>query len=296
MIHHDQTGQLEAIADDTQGPTVQTARWVVGAMLLIASLASAALFSSWRDSKEAQNARKGLSGEIQGIRDSYNSVLVPLQEQLAQAQTTNVGLQAELLSVKQGLQLAQNGVTLARKQAQQLNNRQGEEIRQLAAMDTEVKKQLATKANSEDVKAMNGEVIDVRNELNTAKSDLQMTRSEMGTLIAKNHDDIEVLRRRGERDYFEFTIAGKNTPQKMGDVTIELRSTDSKKNQCNLAFVLDDKHIEKRDRTIDEPIFFYRHGEKQPLEVVINHVEKNKVVGYLSVPKEKLQVALAGGN
>ena len=85
----------------------------------------------------------------------------------------------------------------------------------------------------------------------------------------------------------------------MGDVSIELRGTDPKKNQCNLALVVDDKRTEKRNRTIDEPIFFYAHGDKRPMEIVINQVEKNKVVGYLSnLPKTVQQVttASAGGN
>ena len=122
-----------------------------------------------------------------------------------------------------------------------------------------------------------------------------MARSEMGTLIAKNHDDVETLRRLGERDYIEFTIAEKNKPQKVGDVTVELRSADPKKKQCNLAIVVDDKRTEKRDRTVNEPIFFYAHGSHQPMEVVINQVDKGKVVGYLSVPKTMQQTASAGG-
>jgi hypothetical protein len=125
----------------------------------------------------------------------------------------------------------------------------------------------------------------VRNDLEGTKKDLQMARSEMGTLIAKNHDDVETLRRLGERDYIEFTVAAKNTPQKVGDITIELKGTDAKKNQCNLALVVDDKRTEKRNRGVNEPIFFYEHGSHRPTEVVINTVDKNKITGYLSVPK-----------
>jgi hypothetical protein len=123
-----------------------------------------------------------------------------------------------------------------------------------------------------------------------------MARSEMGTLIAKNHSDIETLRRLGERDYVEFTIAGRNKPQKVGDFTVELRGTDPKKNQCSLAIVIDDKRTEKRNRPVNEPIFFYAHGAHQPMEVVINQVEKSKVTGYLSVPKTAQQNTNASGS
>jgi hypothetical protein len=164
-------------------------------------------------------------------------------------------------------------------------------------MDNQVTNQLATKASTEEVNAVSGEVGGVRTDLDATRKDLQMARSEMGTLIAKNHDDIETLRRLGERDYIEFTIAAKNTPQKVGDTMIELRSTDPKKNQYNLALVVDDKRTEKRNRQINEPIFFYAHGAHQPMEVVINQVEKNKVTGYLSVPKTvQTQPVAAGGN
>ena len=143
---------------------------------------------------------------------------------------------------------------------------------------------------------MSGEVGVVRTDLESTKNDLNMARSEMGTLIAKNHDDVETLRRLGERDYIEFTIAEKNKPQKVGDVSVELRSADPKKNQCNLAIIVDDKRTEKRNRSVDEPIFFYADGAHQPMEVVINQVEKGKVTGYLSVPKGMQQPTTAAGN
>jgi hypothetical protein len=82
----------------------------------------------------------------------------------------------------------------------------------------------------------------------------------------------------------------------VGDVTIELKGTDPKKNQCNLAIVVDDRRTEKRARTINEPIFFYVHGSRRPMEIVINQVEKNKVAGYLSVPKPVQQGGTSSGN
>jgi hypothetical protein len=163
-------------------------------------------------------------------------------------------------------------------------------------MNDQVKDQLDTKASTDEVKSVSGEVSGVRTDLNSTKNDLQMARSDLGTLIAKNHDDLEALRRLGERDYIEFTIDKKNALQKVGDVQIELHSTDPKKNQCNLALVVEDQRTEKRNRTINEPIFFYAHGAHQPMEVVINQVQKNKVVGYLSIPKTMQPATSASGN
>ena len=142
----------------------------------------------------------------------------------------------DLSVVTKKLQITQGQLKKARQEAQdEAQQVRDDTAKQIADMGTEVNGQLATKATQDDVKAVNGQVTGVRTDLDSTKKDLQMARSEMGTLIAKNHDDIETLRRLGERDYIEFTIAAKNTPQKVGDVTIELKGTDPKKNQCNLA-------------------------------------------------------------
>jgi hypothetical protein len=107
----------------------------------------------------------------------------------------------------------------------------------------------------------------------------------MGTLIARNHDEIDQLRRLGERDYVEFTIAGRNKPQKVGNVTVELKGVNEKKNQYSVAMTVEDKHFDKKNRALNEPIFFYTSGTKIPEEVVINKVGKDTISGYVSVPK-----------
>jgi hypothetical protein len=271
--------------DDTGRTTVVnegSPRWVVPAMILLGVLALVGMWIGWRGLTYAQDSRTSFSSDIRAMHQSYDSVLDSVQQRLTQSEKTNTDLQDDFRVVASRLRITQSQLKKAREDAQQIRD---DDAIQLAAMDAKVKDQLDTKASTEDVKAVSGEVSGVRTDLNTTKNDLQMARSEMGTLIAKNHDDVETLRRLGEREYVEFTIAGKNAQQKVGDVGIELRGTDPKKNQCNLALVVDDKRTEKRNRTINEPIFFYAHGARQPMEVVINQVEKNKVIGYLSIPK-----------
>ncbi len=265
--------------------------WVVPAIILLGILALAGLWMGWRGSSSAQESRQALSTDIQTMKQNYSKQLDSLQQRLAQTEKTNTDLKDEFSVVTKRLRITQGELKKAREEAQQIRE---DENKQLATMDTEVKSQLATKASTDDVKAVSGEVSGVRTDLDTTKKDLQMARSEMGTLIAKNHDDIETLRRLGERDYIEFTVAEKNKPQNVGTVTIELRNTNPKKNQYSLALVVDDKRTEKRNRTVNEPIFFYTHGAKQPMELVINQVEKNKVVGYLSVPKANQQATTSG--
>ena len=95
-------------------------------------------------------------------------------------------------------------------------------------MDRTAKTELATKASTDDVKGVDGKVDGVRTDLTGTQSDLKMARSELGTLIARNHEDVDQLRRLGERDYIEFTIDAKNKPQKVGSFVVELRGHQSR--------------------------------------------------------------------
>jgi hypothetical protein len=133
----------------------------------------------------------------------------------------------------------------------------------------------------------------VRTDLKGTKNDLKMARSELGTLIARNHDDVDVLRRSGERDYIEFTITGRNKQQKIGNISAQLRSVDTKKNKFTVALLVDDLTTEKKDRTVNEPIVFYQNGSHQADEFVVNSVSKDKISGYISVPKNPVQTSAA---
>ena len=112
-----------------------------------------------------------------------------------------------------------------------------------------------------------------------------MAKSEMGTLIARNHDEIDQLRRMGERDYTEFTITGINRPQKIANVTVELKGVNQKRNQFSLAVVVEDKRFEKKNRAVNEPIFFYTTGTHIPEEMVINKIGMDSISGYVSIPR-----------
>ena len=161
----------------------------------------------------------------------------------------------------------------------------------------QLKQEIALKADqqqvgvlSQDVSATRSDLDSTKKSLEATRADLGMARSEFGTLIARNHDDIEQLRRMGERDYFEFTLT-RNTPQRVAGVGLTLKKTNIKRHRFNLALEADDMVIEKKDRTVNEPIFFYVSGAKKPYELVTNKIESKKIVGYLSTPKGAVQVA-----
>ena len=117
----------------------------------------------------------------------------------------------------------------------------------------------------------------------------------MGTLIARDHEEIDVLRRMGQRDYLEFTLNRKSGVQKIGDVQMELRSTNPKRNQFTIVVHADDNRFEKKNRAVNEPIYFYTNGSRSALELVVNKVTKDRATGYLSVPKAQAPAASVSG-
>ncbi len=275
----DETGRTTVVQEGQPG-------WVIPAIILVALVALIGLGVGWRGLSYAQDTRQALNGDLQTMKQGNSKDIDSLQQRLTAAEKANTDLAGDLTVVTKKLSITQGQLKKARQdaetEAQQIRD---DNAKQLADMGTEMNGQLATKATQDDMKAANGQITGVRTDLDSTRKDLQMARSEMGTLIAKNHDDIDTLRRLGERDYVEFTIAEKNKPQKVGDVTIELKGTDPKKNQCNLALIVDDKRTEKKNRGVNEPIFIYTHGSHRPMEVVVNQVDKNKISGYVSVPK-----------
>ena len=136
----------------------------------------------------------------------------------------------------------------------------------------------------------------VKQQVSTTQSDLQKTIATLthvqgdlgvtGGLVAKNGTELEALKRLGERNYFEFNIKKTKQPQKVGDIQVLLRKTDPKKNKFTLTVMADDKTIEKKDKTADEPVQFYVAKARQPYEIVVNEVRKDQVVGYLATPKD----------
>jgi len=263
-------------------------RWVAPAVVVAVLLAVVGAWFGWSASSQLHETRQAMSTEMKQADQNLAREVAELRQQVAVSDKANAELQSDLGVVAKRLNVTQGQWKKAREEAARL---QTENAKQLAAMDTAVKSELATKASAEEVKAVSSEVSVVRTDLNSTIENLKMARGELGTLIARNSEEISVLRRLGERDYLEFTIEGKQ-PQKVGAITVQLRGTNTKKSQFTVAMTVDDLRVEKKNRQVNEPIYFYTRGGRQPLELVINKVDKNKVVGYLSIPKA-IQVATA---
>jgi hypothetical protein len=110
----------------------------------------------------------------------------------------------------------------------------------------------------------------------------------MSGLIATNGKDLQMLRDLGERNYFEFDLSKGQLTKKVGDITISLKKADPKRNRYTVDVLADDRHTEKKDKTINEPVQLYVAGNRQPYEVVVNEIKKDEVIGYLATPKVKM--------
>ena len=216
-----------------------------------------------------------------------------LGQRLTKAEDTNAQLQGELSVVTDKMKLTQTELNRAHAQTAAIKE---EDAKQLADLQNNVNGALATKASVDDVTKLGTDVTGVKTDLETTNNNLTMAKGEFGTLVAKNHDEIEELRRMGDRDYYEFTIDKKNQREKVGDMMVELRGVNPKKNLYTVAMYVDDSRYDKKNRSANEPIYFFTHGSRAPLEFVVNQIGKDKITGYLSVPKTATAHTQTSGN
>jgi chromosome segregation ATPase len=141
---------------------------------------------------------------------------------------------------------------------------------------------------STDLATVKTDAAATRAELEKTISDLKSTRGDLGVqsgLIATNGKELAALRQLGERNYIEFTLNKEKAPRKVGDVQIRLKSADMKKNRYTIELIADDKKVEKKDKTVNEPVQFMLSRATQPFEIVVNSVGKDKISGYIAAPK-----------
>ena len=264
--------------------------WQLPAIAILGLVALGALGFAWSNSTKLDATKQTVADQMKAVQTSVQQDVTALKDRLVVSEKANTELQGDLKVVTDKLKITQGQLKKARQEATAQNNQTNEMVKTL---DTSVHSELATKATSDDVKTVDTRVTKVSGDLDKTNSDLNMARSELGTLIARNHDEIDVLRRQGERDYIEFTINGKNQPQKVGNVTVELKGVNEKKNRSNIVYTVEDKRFEEKNSNINTPIFFYMSGTHLPEELVINKVGKNTISGYLSIPKANQPSATA---
>jgi small-conductance mechanosensitive channel len=263
------------MSDFQDSSNTGTPRWVGLAVAVLGGISLLGLGVGWSALNQAKSTEQTTQATLKQSNDA-------LTQRLAKEDEINQQLQSDLKVVTDKLNVTHADLVKARNQDKSATVAVDQKVNNLA---TSVKAELATKASTDDINKLNGDVTGVKGDLDATKNSIQMARSEMGTLIARNHDEIDQLRRMGQRDYFEFTVQRKGGATKVGSIQIELKDTNTKKNRYTINVLADDNNFEKKDRSVNEPIFFYTGGTRAALELVVNKVTKSTATGYLSVPK-----------
>ena len=216
-----------------------------------------------------------------------------LSAQLDQANSRLADLKGHVDVTEQKMHLTQAELANARSRAESIRKDQ-------QASDQKLADQLnaATKESNEKINAVATEVGGAKKDIEATRTDLEATKGRlerasgdmgvMSGLIAHNRDDLEELKRRGDRNYYEFKITKSKTAQKVGPVQVTLNKTDQKKSKYTITVFVDDRSIEQKDKTAGEPVQFYVRGGSRmpPYELVVFEVSKNQITGYLSTPKD----------
>ena len=251
-------------------------------------------------------------------RNTINDQLTSLESEIQSVRTSNVA-QASQITSDLGVITSRMGVTAqelegARKAAAQLKQ---EQARTAARLKSEIEQQSQAAVSAVDslrvesttriaevqeqaysqIGAVSGDVQTVKVDLDATKSDIAARMSDMrdslGREIARNSTDVAELRRRGERDYHEFNIPKSKTMQRLADIQLQLRKADAKGQKYDVTVLVDDSKLEKKGQLANEPVTFLVGRDRLRYELVVFAVEKDRIRGYLSTPKDKVLAAEA---
>ncbi|HEX3941860.1 MAG TPA: hypothetical protein VHX11_10295 [Acidobacteriaceae bacterium] len=232
---------------------------------------------------------------------SLQTRLSKTESQLIAAQQQNDQLAAQLKDTDARLRITSESAGLTQRQ---LDARAKDLLKKEQADDArlEQEQQNAQASSQKQIGAVSGEVSNVKTDVGGVKTDVAQTKTELANtetklqtaigdlgvqsgLIATNAQQLDVLKHKGDRNYYEFTLAKGKKPTPLSGVSLDLKKSDPKHSRYTLAVYADDKTIEKKDRGLNEPVQFYTGKDNFLYEVVVNHIDKNQVSGYLSTPK-----------
>jgi predicted nucleic acid-binding Zn-ribbon protein len=259
-----------------------TPRWI--AVLFVVLFAGLAVLAYVGHSQQAR-LEQDLSRQ-----QEQNKVL---SAQLEQANSRLADLKGHLEVTEQKVGMTRSELAQARSRSESIRKEQQASDQKLTSELSQVKQESDQKILSvaTEVGGAKKDIESTRTDLEATKGKLERATGDMGVmsgLIAHNRDDLEELRRRGDRNYYEFTVQKSKTPQRVGPVQMALSKADQKKSRYTVTVFADDRSIEKKDKTAGEPVQFYMRGATRmaPYEIVVFDVGKNQIKGYLSTPKD----------
>ena len=247
----------------------------------------------------------GLRRQVMAFQQDNAALRASLSQSGAELQSALEAVRADLASARQDTSSAvAKAQASVRKHtdllAGRIQQQQMEQGAELAAQLNQVKEstnKTATKLDgkldgiSTEVGTVKSDVASAKSNIEATEGELQRTKGDLGVmsgLIATNSKEIQFLRDLGDRNIYQFTIDRVSGMQKVGDIQVMLRKADTKRNRYTVDVRADDKLVEKRDKSINEPVQFYTARAHQPYEFVVNEVRKDKVIGYLATPKVTL--------
>ncbi len=233
-----------------------------------------------------------VAGSLYAIFD-YRGRLAKLEK----AQTTSAAQVAELsrriAETEASAETVASQIGMTKKELAQRASQLQAQQRAAESRISEQKAQISqvsgeVRGVASEVGNVKGDVASTRSDLEATKARLESMKGDMGVmsgLIANTRDDLEVLKHRGDRNYYEFALDKGKSPRPVSTVSLQLKKTDPKRGKFTMNVIADDSTIEKKDKNKNEPIQFYTGRQHMLYELVVWTVDKNKITGYLSTPK-----------
>ena len=256
--------------------SASTPRWIVIAFVVVVAALGFMAYAAY-------DTRAKLEADLAKANDKVNI----LTARLDQANSRLADMKGQLEVTSQRVGVTKTDIANAKSISEQVRKDQ-------KASDERLNAQLGRV--DEKIGAVASEVGGARKDIEATRSDLEATKGKleraigdagvMSGLIARNHEDLEELRRRGDRNIFEFTLQKSKNAQKVGPIQIVLQKVDTKKQRFTMTVTADDKSIEKKDKTVGEPVQFYVKGQRSLNEIVVFEVAKDRATGYLTTPKD----------
>ncbi len=227
-----------------------------------------------------------------------NQKVGDLGTQLDKANATITDLRGELDLTAQKLGITEQQLSQARKAAQAARHAQAVASRKFQRQLGQMQQQHTAEINKLSTD-LGGQIQTTQKDLDVTKTKLDRTVGDMGVmsgLVAHNRSELEELKRLGERNIYEFDLHRSKYPSRVGPIMVALRKSDTKHWRYTMDVVVEDKRIEKKDKTLYEPVQFYVERARFPYEIVVYKINKNEIVGYLSTPKAGASTAASAAN
>jgi len=228
-----------------------------------------------------------MRAELTARLELASSKLAQLEARATDLEENQATLQTQVDVTAEKLGLTEKELAEARRISWRSRKEQRKTTDQMKAELEKQNSQLGSLTT--EVSGVKNNVVENRESLDSTTIKLEQTLGDLGIqsgLIARNREELEELKRRGEREYYELDLWKSKRYTRVGMISVRLNKTDTKRQRFTITLFDQDKRIEKKDKTLLEPVQFYLQGTRNLLELVVFEIHKDRVVGYLSTPKE----------